>query len=114
MKENKLNNCIGEPELENPSFKWLIRLYIAGTTTRSAIAIKNLSDICHNELKGKCNFEVVDLLKDPESGSNDQILAIPTLVRKYPEPEIKIIGDLSEKQKVLSKLDLLDYNLPEG
>lgn len=106
MNEKIINTSATEAGLNNSSAEWIFRLYIAGNTTRSSTALASLNDICNNELKGICSLEIVDLLKNPERGSDDQILAIPTLVRKHPKPELKLIGDLSEKQKVLSKFGL--------
>lgn len=88
--------------------EWQLRLYIAGNTTRSATALKNLRALCETHLAGRYSIEVVDLLKDPRLAEGDQILAVPTLVRKLPEPMRKIIGDLSQKERVLVGLDLLE------
>ncbi len=85
---------------------WQLRLYIAGQTARSMIALENLKRICETHLKGEYDIEVVDLLKNPTLARGDQILAIPTLVRKLPEPVKKIIGDLSKEERVLVGLDL--------
>lgn len=80
---------------------WDLRLYIAGQTPKSLTAFSNLKRICEENLRGKYHIEVVDLAKNPELAKTDQILAIPTLVRKLPPPIRKIIGDLSNKEKVL-------------
>jgi len=85
---------------------WNLRLYVAGETTRSAAALSNLQAICEQHLAGKYTIEVIDLLKNPHLASGDQILAIPTLVRKLPPPVKKIIGDLSKTERVLVGLDL--------
>ncbi|HSV50429.1 MAG TPA: circadian clock protein KaiB [Candidatus Acidoferrales bacterium] len=85
---------------------WNLRLYVAGQTPKSQAAFKNLKKICEEHLKGKYSLEVIDLLKNPRLAQGDQILAIPTLVRKLPEPIRKIIGDLSDTEKVLVGLDL--------
>ena len=85
---------------------WQLRLYVAGQTSRSAIALENLKRICETHLKGEYDIEVVDLLKNPTLARGDQILAIPTLVRKLPEPVKKIIGDMSKEERVLVGLDL--------
>ena len=74
---------------------WELRLYVAGQTTKSITAFANLKRICEQHLKGQYNIEVVDLLKQPQLAKGDQILALPTLVRRLPEPIKKIIGDLS-------------------
>lgn len=83
-----------------------LRLYVAGQTSRSTMALENLKRICETHLKGQYDIEVVDLLKNPTLARGDQILAIPTLVRKLPEPVRKIIGDLSKEERVLVGLDL--------
>jgi circadian clock protein KaiB len=86
--------------------KYILRLYIAGQTTRAAIALSNLKLICEEQLKNKYHIEVIDLLKNPKLGRDDQILAIPTLMRKLPLPVRMIIGDLSNTERVLVGLDL--------
>ena len=85
---------------------WNLRLYVAGRTTRSVAALSNLEAICEQHLAGKYHIEVVDLLENPQLASGDQILAIPTLVRKLPQPIRKIIGDLSNTERVLVGLDI--------
>ena len=87
---------------------WELRLYVAGQTPKSLTAFANLRKICEEHLAGQYNIEVVDLLKHPQLASGDQILAIPTLVRKLPEPIKKIIGDLSNTERVLVGLNLLE------
>jgi circadian clock protein KaiB len=86
--------------------KWALRLYVAGQTPRSVTAFANLRKICEEHLQGQYSIEVVDLLKNPQLAKGDQILAIPTLVRKLPEPVRKIIGDLSNTLRVLVGLDI--------
>ena len=86
--------------------RWNLRLYVAGQTPRSLTAFKNLKEICEEYLKGKYHIEVVDLMENPTLARADQILAIPTLVRKLPQPIRKIIGDLSNTEKVLVGLDI--------
>ena len=85
---------------------WELRLYVAGQTERSLAAFANLTRICQEHLAGKYRIEVIDLLKDPKLARGDQILAIPTLVRKLPQTVRKIIGDLSNTERVLVGLDL--------
>ncbi len=85
---------------------WELRLYVAGQTPNSLKAFANLKKICEEHLAGKYQIEVVDLLENPTLARGDQILAIPTLVRKLPEPVKKIIGDLSNTERVLVGLDL--------
>ncbi len=86
--------------------EWELRLYIAGETARSMDAFANLQRICEENLKGRYRIEVIDLLKNPQLARGDQIVAIPTLVRKLPPPVKKIIGDLSNAARVLVGLDL--------
>jgi circadian clock protein KaiB len=84
-----------------------LRLYVAGQTHTSATAFSNLKLICEEQLKGKYHIEVIDLLKNPQLARDKQILAVPTLVRKLPKPVRSIIGDLSDRQRVLVGLDLV-------
>jgi circadian clock protein KaiB len=83
-----------------------LRLYVAGQTARCVAALANLQQLCEERLAGRYRIEVIDLLQNPQLAKGDQILAIPTLVRKLPEPIRKIIGDLSNTEKVLVGLDL--------
>ena len=85
---------------------WELRLYVAGQTAKSLTAFANLKRICQEHMAGGYHIEVVDLLKNPQLAKGDQILALPTLVRKLPEPVRKIIGDLSNTDRVLVGLDL--------
>jgi circadian clock protein KaiB len=85
---------------------WNLRLYIAGRTPKSIAAFENLQKICEEHLKGQYQIEIVDLLVQPQLAKGDQILAVPTLVRRLPEPIKKIIGDLSNTERVLVGLDL--------
>ena len=87
--------------------KWILRLYVAGQTPKALTAFGNLKRICEDQLKGKYSIEVIDLLINPQLGKEDQILALPTLVRKLPVPVRKIIGDLSNSERVLVGLNLL-------
>jgi circadian clock protein KaiB len=89
-----------------PAKLWQLRLYVAGQTPKSLTAFSNLKKICENHLKGRYRIEVIDLLEQPHLSKGDQILAIPTLVRKLPQPMRKIIGDLSDTVRVLVGLDL--------
>jgi circadian clock protein KaiB len=94
----------------NPSPKktetWKLRLYVAGQTPRSVAAFANLKTLCEKHLAGRYDIEVVDLLKNPKLAAGDQIVAVPTLVRKLPPPIKKIIGDLSNEVRVLVGLDV--------
>jgi len=93
----------GNPD---PEF-WELRLYVAGQTAKSVAAFANLKRLCEERLAGQYRIEVIDLLENPQLAKGDQILAIPTLVRKLPEPMRKIIGDLSDTERVLVGLDLV-------
>ncbi len=86
--------------------KWNLRLYVAGQTPKSITAFINLKKICEDHLKGRYTIEVVDLLENPTLARGDQIFAIPTLVRRLPPPIRKIIGDLSNTEKVIVGLDI--------
>src|SRR5512142_1564417 len=86
--------------------EWELRLYVAGHTTKSLTALENLKKICEEHLAGKYRIEVIDLLEQPHLARGDQIFALPTLVRKLPLPVRKIIGDLSNTERVLVGLDL--------
>ncbi len=86
--------------------EWELRLYVAGQTPRSIAALNNLRQLCEEHLKGRYHIEVIDLLVNPQLSHDDQIVAVPTLVRKLPEPMRKIIGDLSSTERVLVGLQL--------
>jgi circadian clock protein KaiB len=100
---NAENNEIAPVTDEN---KWMLRLYVAGQTPKSITTYANLKTICEEHLQGSYQIEVIDLLVNPTLAKDDQILALPTLVRKLPEPIKKIIGDLSNTERVLVGLDI--------
>ena len=91
---------------KSASDEWILRLYVAGRSARSAAALRNLEEICERHLAGRYRIEVIDLLKQPQLARGDQIVAVPTLVRHLPPPMKKIIGDLSNQERVLVGLDL--------
>ena len=91
---------------ESSDAEWELKLYVAGQTAKSLQAFANLKHICEEHLAGRYHIEVVDLLKNPQLARGDQILALPTVVRKLPEPIRKIIGDLSNTERALVGLDL--------
>lgn len=93
-------NAETEPDI------WELRLYVAGKTNKSVAAFENLTKLCEQHLSGKYKIEVVDLLVHPQLAKGDQIVAIPTLVRKLPEPIRKVIGDLSNVERTLVGLQL--------
>ena len=92
---------------------WELRLYVAGHTAKSLAAFANLRNICEEHLAGEYHIEVIDLLKNPQLAKTDQIVAVPTLVRKLPEPIRKIIGHLSDAEKVLVGLQLCPRGLED-
>jgi circadian clock protein KaiB len=85
---------------------FVLRLYVAGQTTKAVRAFENLKRLCEEHLAGRYEIEIIDLLENPQLAQGDQILAVPTLVRRLPEPMKKIIGDLSNSERVLVGLDL--------
>lgn len=91
---------------QKKSEMWDLRLYVAGQTPNSLKAFANLENICKQHLNGRYRIEIIDLLKHPKLAKGDQILAIPTLVRRLPQPLKKIIGDLSDKERVLVGLNI--------
>lgn len=91
---------------ERARAEWDLKLYVAGRTARSVAALENLKTLCETHLAGRYSIEIIDLLENPQLAAGDQILAVPTLVRKMPEPIRKIIGDLSSQERVLVGLDL--------
>jgi len=91
--------------------KYILRLYITGTTSRSILAITNLKKICEEYLEGRYELEVIDLYKKPSLAKGDQIIAAPTLIKKLPLPFRRIIGDMSNKEKVLFGLDLREVKI---
>ena len=93
--------------VEQNSPKWTLRLYVAGQTPKSLTAFANLKEICEEYLHGEYSIEIVDLLEHPQLAEGDQIIAVPTLVRRLPEPVKKIIGDLSNVDRVLVGLDVI-------
>lgn len=109
--KSKIEKSVKRIKEENPEStvndKWVVRLYAAGQTPKALTAFTNLKKICEEQLKGKYSIEVIDLMINQQLGGEDQILALPTLVRKLPAPVRKIIGDLSNAERVLVGLDLL-------
>lgn len=89
-----------------PDPEWVLRLYVAGQTPKSLVAFANLKKLCEEHLANKYSIEVIDLSKQPQLAENDQIVALPTLVRRLPEPIKRVIGDLSNHEKVMMGMDL--------
>lgn len=115
MKEKKINIESLSDDFELTMSKshkdkdrYILRLYVTGSTSRSILAIKNLKKICEEYLKGRYDLEVIDLYIKPSLATGDQIIAAPTLIKKNPLPFRRIIGDMSNKEKVLFGLDLGD------
>lgn len=106
MKKKKSSATKRRPAKSSRRDFWRLRLYIAGQTPNSIVAIANLKELCEDKLKGKYLIEVIDLLKKPQLAKGDQIIAIPTLVRRLPSPVKKIIGNLSKTESVMVGLDL--------
>lgn len=102
-----------EADAEPSTETWELRLYVAGKTSRSVAALSNLKRICEDHLAGKYTIEVIDLLERPQLARGEQIVAIPTLERRLPEPVRKIIGDLSNTERVLIGLDLRPESLEQ-
>lgn len=109
--KNAAQNCSGPEPVESDIMPdqdfYILRLYVAGQTKKSLAAFANLKKICEEHLGGRYRIEIIDLLVNPQLAKGDQILAVPTLVRKLPEPIKKIIGDLSNTERVLVGLNLL-------
>ncbi|QBQ55074.1 circadian clock protein KaiB [Nitrosococcus wardiae] len=104
MMREEITEDLGESEV------WDLRLYTAGQTPKSLAAIRNLRKICEEHLAGRYRIEVIDLIQHPQLARGDQILAVPTLVRKLPSPICRIIGDLSNTERVLVGLDLRHHS----
>ncbi len=98
---------IGQSSVEiEKNQAYLLKLYVAGATPKCVKAFANLHNICETYLAGKYSIEIIDLTKNPQFGRSDQIIAIPTLIRKLPRPLVKIIGDLSNTERVLVRLSI--------
>ena len=97
-----------------PGDRYLLRLYVTGMTTRSERAVRNLQDICDEFLKGRYDLEVIDIYQQPVLAKGEQIIAAPTLIKKLPLPMRRIIGDMSNRERVLLGLDLRSVSRPNG
>jgi circadian clock protein KaiB len=111
MKEKKTKDINAPDDLDltvsdQDKDKYILRLYITGSTIRSVLAITNLKRICEEYLEGRYELEVIDLYQNPSLAKGEQIIAAPTLIKKLPLPFRRIIGDMSDKEKVLLGLDL--------
>ena len=107
-RSNKATKAKSKAPVSKPpeAERWKLRLYVAGQTVRSITAFGNLKRLCEERLAGRYQIEVIDLLKQPQLAQGDQIIAIPTLVRKLPEPIKRVVGDLSNLERVLVGMDL--------
>jgi circadian clock protein KaiB len=105
-----MTTSLDDDSNQDMSAEWELRLYVAGQTPNCIKAFANLKNICEQELKGRYKIEVVDLLLNPGLAKGDQILAVPTLVRKLPPPVKKIIGSMQDSERVLVGLDLIKRN----
>ena len=100
--------------MENSKDKCILKLFIAGKTTKSFIAVSNIKRLCEEELKGCSELVIIDVMEDPQSAEDIGILATPTLIREHPPPVRWIIGDLSDRRKVLIGLDIdLEFHLSQ-
>ena len=108
MSDRQTHDGAPDDDLEH----YHLRLYVAGQTAKSLTALGNLRRVCEEHLAGRYDIEVIDLIKNPKLAAGDQILAVPTLVRKLPEPLKRIIGDLSNTEKVLVGLDIRPKDKP--
>ncbi|MEE7461018.1 circadian clock protein KaiB [Methylobacterium fujisawaense] len=106
MSDTTSDDQAPETDLDRDSGHYHLRLYVAGQTAKSLAALSNLKRFCEEHLAGHYDIEVIDLMKNPQLAAGDQILAIPTLVRRLPSPLKRIIGDLSNTEKVLVGLDI--------
>ena len=109
--ETSGKNLQNRTSMKSADDEWVLRLYVAGQTPKSINAFKNLKAICEDKLNGTYQIEVIDLLVNPQLAGDDQIFATPTLVRKLPIPVRKIIGDLSDTERVLVGLDLFQRSI---
>jgi circadian clock protein KaiB len=97
-----------------PEERYVLRLYVTGMTTRSAHAVKNLQTICDEYLRGRYDLEVIDIYQQPVLTKGEQIVAAPTLIKKLPLPMRRIIGDMSNRERVLLELDLVPFPTSRG
>jgi circadian clock protein KaiB len=108
--DNKVTTL--QPAGSDSTAEWKLRLYVAGQTPKSLIAFANLKRICEEHLAGRYEIEVIDLLKHPHLAQADHIIALPTLVRKLPEPIKRIVGDLSNSERAIVGMNLEKVSTP--
>lgn len=107
MHLSEKNEAAQDEDATNQEDHWKLKLYIAGDSPKSRLALANLRRLCDEHLKGQFEIEVIDLMREPMLAKTHQIVAIPTLIRKLPEPIKRVIGDLSDADKTLIALDLI-------
>jgi circadian clock protein KaiB len=105
-KEIKAADRLEEASLRSGKDTYVLRLYVSGQTTRSVHAIENLKQLCDEYLKGRCEVEIIDVYQQPERLAKDQVIGVPTLIKELPLPVRKVIGDLSDTERVLVGLAL--------
>jgi circadian clock protein KaiB len=110
LKKAKTSNSNPLPRKTSPE-NWELRLYVAGATPRSQEAIRSITEICDEHLEGRCDLQVIDLYQQPVLAKGEQILAVPTLIKKLPAPLRRLIGSMVDKEKILVGLDLLPRSL---
>ncbi len=106
MDENNIEHALEKALGEQSEEKYVLRLFVSGTTPRSTRAIANIKKICEEELRGRYDLEVIDIYQQPEAANGDQVIAVPTLIKRLPTPLRRIIGDLSNTEQVLVGLGL--------
>jgi circadian clock protein KaiB len=102
-----MSHTTGEDALYTGETRYVLRLYVSGMTPRAQSAIRNIKQICEGELKGRYDLEVIDIYQQPELAKSEQILAAPTLIKKLPLPLRRLVGDMSNKEKVIVGLQLM-------
>lgn len=114
MPKQKKDAAQKEPQIfakrSRKKGRYVLKIYVAGLTAKSAVAIENVINICDEHMPGLCDFEVIDLLKKPKLAKGEQIVAIPTLIKKLPPPIRRLIGDMSDTEKFLVGIDFKDRN----
>jgi circadian clock protein KaiB len=113
-QRNGLRAALDQAAQMPPEERYVLRLYITGMTARSAYAVKNLQAICDEYLKGRYDLEVIDIYQQPALTKGEQIVAAPTLIKKLPLPMRRIIGDMSNRERVLLGLDLIRSSTGPG
>ena len=105
-REPGLAGELGQPGSHSRQAKYVLRLYVSGSTLKSAMAVKNIKRICEQHLKNRYDLEVIDIYQQPNLARDEQIVAVPTLIKRLPPPMRRLIGDLSNLKKVIFGLDL--------